>query len=48
MMVRRRKPRVKVQVTGRAIAYIQPVARNGKLGKAKPVVITTTRVGRKK
>ena len=44
-MVRRKKVAVRVGVTGRSVAYVQEVGRGGKLGKAKPVVITTVRVG---
>jgi len=40
-----RKPKVGVTVTGRAVAYIQEVKKSGKLGKAKPVVVTTVRAG---
>jgi hypothetical protein len=39
------RQRVGVAVTGRAVAYIQEVGKGGKLGKAKPVVLTTVRVG---
>lgn len=41
----KRKATPKVQVTGRVVAYIQSVTKNGKAGKAKPVVITTVRAG---
>lgn len=41
----KRKTKVGVAVTGRAVAYIQKVGRGGKLGKAEPVVLTTVRVG---
>jgi hypothetical protein len=44
MVKRKSKVPVNVQVTGRAVAYIQPVGRGGKLGKAKPVMLTTVRV----
>jgi hypothetical protein len=40
-----RKTAVRVGVTGRSVAYVQEVGKGGKLGKAKPVVITTVRVG---
>ncbi len=40
----RRGVPVGVQVTGRSVAYVQPVGRGGKLGKAQPVVLTTVRV----
>ena len=36
-----KKPRIRA--TGRTLAYVQPVSKGGKLGKAKPVVITTVR-----
>lgn len=44
-MARRTRKAVRVGVTGRSVAYVQEVGRGGKLGKAKPVVITTVRVG---
>jgi hypothetical protein len=44
-MVRSRKTPVRVGVTGRSVAYVQEVGKGGKLGRAKPVVITTVRVG---
>lgn len=34
-------------MTGRSVAYIQEVGKKGKLGKAKPVVLTTVRAQRK-
>ena len=34
-----------VKVTGKSVAYIQDVAKNGKLSKARPVVLTTVVVG---
>jgi hypothetical protein len=43
-MAKRKKTPVRMQVTGRTIAYEQPIGKGGKLGKAKPVLITTTRV----
>jgi hypothetical protein len=43
-MAKRKKTPVRMQVTGRTIAYEQQIGRGGKLGKAKPVLITTTRV----
>ena len=33
-----------VRVTGRSVAYIQEVSKKGKLGKAKPIVLTTIQV----
>ena len=47
-MARKRKVKGKVKVTGRAIAYIQSLEKSGKLGKAKPVVITTVSAGKRK
>jgi len=44
-MVTKQKPKANLQVTGRTVAYIQSVAKNGKLGKAKPFVVTTVRAG---
>ena len=44
-MVRKKKIPVNVAVTGRSVAYMQTVGKNGKLGKATPVVLTTVRVG---
>jgi hypothetical protein len=41
-----RKPKADVQVTGRAVAYIQKVSKSGKAGKAAPYVITTVRASR--
>lgn len=41
----KRKPKANVQVTGRAVAYIQKVSKSGKPGKAAPYVITTVRAG---
>lgn len=41
------KASTKLAVTGRSVAYIQTVAKSGKLGKAQPVVITTVRGKRK-
>ena len=41
----KKKTRVGVAVTGRSVAYIQEVGKGGKLGKAKPVVVTTVKVG---
>jgi hypothetical protein len=45
MTKKTRKTAVRVGVTGRSVAYVQEVGKSGKLGKAKPVVITTVRVG---
>jgi hypothetical protein len=46
-MVTKRKAQanVNLQVTGRSVAYIQDVAKNGKLGKPKAVVVTTVNAG---
>lgn len=44
-MVTKQKPKANLQVTGRTVAYIQSVSKNGKLGKAKPFVVTTVRAG---
>jgi len=40
----KKKTSANVQVTGRAVAYIQDVKKGNKLGKARPVVLTTVRV----
>jgi len=39
-----KKPKGNIQVTGRTIAYQQPIGKGGKLGKPKPVLITTARI----
>lgn len=50
-MVKRRKVTAQplgvsgVRVTGKSVAYIQDVAKSGKLSKARPVVLTTVVVG---
>lgn len=41
----RKKPVANVQVTGRVVAYIQPVSSSGRIGKAKPFVVTTVKAG---
>ena len=43
MTKRKPKQKIDVQVTGRSVAYIQDYGKRGKLGKPKPVVITTVR-----
>jgi len=43
-MGKKPKPRVAIQVTGKTIAYEQSIGKGGKLGKARPVLITTARV----
>ena len=46
MTVRRKtKPKVNIQVVGRSVLYLQPLAKNGHLGKAKPFVATAVRAG---
>lgn len=44
MVTRKKKTPVRMTVTGRTIAYEQNIGRGGKLSKARPVLITTTRV----
>ena len=34
-----------IKVTGRTIAYIQDISKDGKIGKAKPVVLTAVVTG---
>lgn len=43
-----KKVKAAVRVTGRTVAYVQEVGKKGKLGKAKPVVLTTIRVQKAK
>ena len=43
MTKKKRSVKVAVQVTGRSVAYIQDYGKKGKLGKPRPVVITTVR-----
>ena len=42
-MAKKKKTAKKIRVTGRAMAYVQEVKKGGKLGKPKPVVLTTVR-----
>jgi len=44
-MVKKIAPKVNLQVTGRSVAYIQDVAKDGKLGKPRAVVVTTVNAG---
>ena len=40
-MVTKNKQKINKQVTGRTVAYIQTLDKSGKLGVAKPFVVTT-------
>lgn len=38
------KTKPKIKATGRTLAYVQTVGKNGKPGKPQPVIITTAKM----